>query len=205
MDPFRLSRGEYWLLESAVELCLPVPILMRPPLHLGLNKDHHGLTEGELVAAFRDLERRGFIFFELNDARMHDVSEDALVEILRSESPPPYPEGRVYYGLTPEGGSAWESFAAPDWDLFAVDESDYLEDGRSWHRIQCSNERRLEQCFRASRDNSTGFEPDSVERRTMEPWDATYWKRLPIGYEVTFRLQDGGTFLHSVAGWYQWG
>lgn len=60
MEP-RLTRGEYWLLESVVEFRLGIHALIRPNLGELLNKPPHGLPASRLPDVLTDLFARGWI------------------------------------------------------------------------------------------------------------------------------------------------
>ena len=61
MEP-RFTRGEYWLLETAVEDQWPVRLLIDSDLELHVNKTGHGLTREALIETLHRLIASGLIF-----------------------------------------------------------------------------------------------------------------------------------------------
>src|SRR4051794_33270916 len=117
----RFTRGEYWLLESAVEHGWPLYTLVAEDVGLVFNKPGHGMDRDELIETLVSLFRRGLIaardrvtskgvYGPFAVALDRDAIEAALDEDLFSQE--------TYYGLTSEGGRQWEAFARPDWDVF---------------------------------------------------------------------------------------
>ena len=60
MEP-RFTRGEYWLLETAVEGRFPVADLMDSDIEVTLNKKGHGLTRTALLETLHRLISWGLI------------------------------------------------------------------------------------------------------------------------------------------------
>ena len=118
MDP-RFTRGEYWLLETAVEFKFPVCGLIDSDFELSLNKKGHGLTRDALVETLHRLIAWGLISAE-NEGDA-PISTHQQIERALNES-------HTYYGLTPEGGAHWEAFAAPDWQKYIEDNGLQLPD-----------------------------------------------------------------------------
>ena len=96
------------------------------------------------------------------------------------------------YGLTQEGGTQWEAFAAPDWQKY-IDGSFHLPDESEngiWELI-CADRTWLERYF----ESKCFYDPTDVSLKSVEwdyiaPWDATYWKQLEGAHSVRFQEQD---------------
>ena len=63
MEP-RFTRGEYWILETAVENRFPVADLMDNDIEVTLNKKGHGLTRTALIETLHRLIASGLISAE---------------------------------------------------------------------------------------------------------------------------------------------
>lgn len=202
MEP-RFTRGEYWLLETAVEHLFPVSALSDSDsdLELLLNKKGHGLTRTALVETLHRLLSSGLIYAEsrvnFSDEAVAVVSTKEQIELTLDEPESwrgvPVEERKVtYYGLTQEGGAQWEAFAAPDWQKY-IDAGFQLSDGSEhimWEMI-CADKARLERYF----ESMCLYDPhevvlESVERDYIAPWDATYWKQLDGAHRIRFREPD---------------
>ena len=200
MEP-RFTRGEYWLLETAVTCEWDIPILIESDLELHLNKKGHGLTRNALVETLHRLLSSGLIYAEsrvdFSDEATAVISTKEQIELALDErtswSGVPVEERKVtYYGLTQEGGVQWEAFAAPDWQKYIEagfqlsDDSEYI----MWELI-CADKARLERYF----ESMCFYDPhevvlESVERDYIAPWQATYWKQLEGAHRIRFREPD---------------
>ncbi len=202
MEP-RFTRGEYWILETAVEHLFPVSALSDSDsdLELLLNKKGHGLTRTALVETLHRLLSSGLIYAEsrvdFSDEAVAVISTKEQIELALDEPESwrgvPVAERKItYYGLTQEGGAQWEAFAAPDWQKYIEagfqlsDDSEYI----MWEMI-CADKARLERYF----ESHCFYDPDevvleSVERDYIAPWDATYWKQLDGAHRIRFREPD---------------
>ncbi len=185
----RLSRGEYWLLNSVVEHATPIAFLKgSDPLHLfNFNKTGHGLSREHLVATLCDLFHRGWITAAVramdSDVEPQEVgklSSEAIVSALDG----PQPISRqpcIYYRLTPEGASVWQSFASPEWDLFIDTTTGEFVGTTEW---------RVRKFFDLIHYLGIAVIPASVIWDEVRPWKATYWKTLPVGYRVRFEYEE---------------
>ena len=196
MEP-RFTRGEYWLLETAVEGRFPVADLMDNDIEVTLNKKGHGLTHPALLETLHGLIASGLISAE-NEVdgviSTHPQIERALNEPIR-RIPRVGERKRTYYRLTPKGGGQWEAFAAPDWQKY-IRTSRHLSDDPDHSdpsiRIAiCADKAMLEKYFKSK----CFYDPMHVSLGTEEwdyiaPWDVTYWKQLEGAHRVRFQTRD---------------
>lgn len=200
MEP-RFTRGEYWLLENVVEQEFAVGALVGSELEFRINKTEHGLTRTALLETLHGLISSGLIYAKNEMDGListYEQIERALNEptgrIVHIE-----PKKRTSYGLTQEGGTQWEAFAAPDWQK-------YIDAGFQWpaesqHRIWvaiCGDKAWLERyydsmCFHRRPEVVLA----SVEWDHIAPWQATYWKQLDGGHRVRFQAQYKGADADS--------
>ena len=80
MEP-RFTRGEYWLLETAVTCEWDIPILIESDLELHVNKKGHGLTRNALIETLHRLLSSGLIYAE----NRVDFSDEATAVISTKE------------------------------------------------------------------------------------------------------------------------
>ena len=196
MEP-RFTRGEYWILETAVEGRFPVADLMDNDIEVTLNKKGHGLTRPALLETLHRLIASGLISAE-NEVdgviSTHQQIERALNEPIR-RIPRVGERKRTYYRLTPEGGTQWEAFAAPDWQKYiytSLHLPDAPHDSDQIIRVAiCADKAMLEsyfksKCFYDAKHVSLGTE----EWDYIAPWDVTYWKQLEGAHRVRFQARD---------------
>ena len=227
MEP-RFTRGEYWMLETAVEHRLPVSVLTASNLEEILNKTGHRLTRDALIETLYRLITSGLISVEHEVDGMistHQHIERALNEPRRI--PRVGERKRTRYGLTQEGGAQWEAFAAPDWQNYIAgsvqlpDEGEYemwelICGNKNWRSADKDRSKWLKRyiesmCFYSQKEVFS----ESVEWDYVTPWDATYWKQLEGGHRVRFRCRDKsegknfkpppppfGVYFHRM--WYAW-
>jgi hypothetical protein len=231
MEP-RLTRAEYWLLETVVEM--PVPVCFLNPeryhecngLELMFNKPGHGLGLSQLTDTLSRLFRSGFIeaftydygggtpgfALSVNELRAA-LQEAGPIHI--TEAGPAFAPSCTYYRLTSRGGALWEAFAVPDWGRYVKEEIEEesqrvtLTSKTAWRILSV-----LENIESVLYEIDAGFGYSEV----LGPWKATYWKTLPYGYRTRLRWQkemvaNSGDRLHQLAfagycqhrdGWYHW-
>ena len=188
MEP-RFTRGEYWLLETAVDEQFPVSALMANNLEEYFNKKGHGLTRGALIETLHRLISWGLI----SAKNKVDAPISTPQDIERALNEPRWSIGSsvdwrtiTRYELTPEGGAQWEAFAAPDWQHYIYRSGHWQDDSKQmiWEAI-CADKAWLERYFESMcfyRPNRASLA--SVEWDYIAPWDATYWKQLEGGHRV---------------------
>ncbi len=91
-----------------------------------------------------------------------------------------------WYYLTPQGGERWARFSKANWDRYHSFEWD-------WHvedllEVAATTPEAAERVYRyVPVWNELHVLPETLNRSTLCPWAATYWKTLPVGYSVRFR------------------
>ena len=202
----KLSRGEYWILESLISIKYPVCDYSSPDHEAIFNRPTHGLDHAELLDTLDAMVRSGWISAHWWDMLPdHDPEtapfaptrkeiEAALVaprlDSLRhpSERPP-----LMYAELTALGGSVWESFACPTWDAF-MDVDLGMNGPGEFVAVQ---KWRLEKYLLHAHYLGTLIRLDTLQWDVISPWQATYWKTLPVGHRVRFENQQD----HSIPNW----
>ena len=99
----------------------------------------------------------------------------------------------MYYCLTEKGGSIWEAFAAPEWNRF-IDESYGRDEETLQDNIGClisANEELLINYFEHGDLGEFPAHRDKVKWDIFKPWNATYWKTIPVGHRVRFEYVEG--------------
>ena len=194
MEP-RFTRGEYWLLETAVDKQFPVSALMASNLEEYLNKKGHGLTRTALIETLHRLITWGLI----SAKNKVDAPISTSEEIERALDEPRWSIGSsvdrrtiTRYELTQQGGTQWEAFAAPDWQKY-IDASCHSSDGYEYGmwELMCADKVWLERYFESMCFYDTHeMDLESVERDYIAPWQATYWKQLEGAHRIRFREPD---------------
>ena len=208
MSP-RLTRGEFWLLNSLVSHRLALHSWSGPDRFLRdfHNRTPHGLTDDELLVTVLGLFNAGWVAGEVEPQPEDQSGLESFaptgpaiaagLEPAFRHHPGDHPRRRradpsVTVSLTPAGGAAWEAFAAPDWGRFLEEfqslrgaEERSLPTGRAWRTVRAVSRSRGAQYLRCWADLG-GYDPAAVKWRAVAPFPATYWKTLPVGYEAEF-------------------
>jgi hypothetical protein len=97
----------------------------------------------------------------------------------------------LYYFLTPKGGELWESVFKPKWDWYFTRWST----GDS-SVINCTSSNIIEKLLSIQHLLSYHREkysrylvPDTEIWQTLTPWQALYWKTLPISYSISYQTE----------------
>lgn len=206
-----MNAAEYWLLDSVITL--PMPLHLLHPDRPGLIEafcSHHGLTYDQLVATLMTLLQEECLYlyvpssYGLGNPSI-PATKASVEQILSGE-----PWSPVHYGVTATGGARWEAVSGPDWGRYTMIGG--AGDARSWW-IEGRDRPLLEEWLRVYpiARGTHGLVAESVRWQTQQPWWATYWKCLPVGYRVYFREMES-TFqpspawavqrLHDLSIWY---
>ncbi len=218
MQP-RLSRAEYWLLQTVVEWACPLAFLdatkyqERHDIEEMFNKPGHGLNHDDLVEVLIQLVGERLIE-GIRDERPIVLDRQMIVAAL-AEPTPRHNPSCTYYQLTQEGGEVWQAFAAPDWSLLVTEE---LDDDTRIGTLTGMTSWRVEKYLRYLDMLQCELDLRSIRVEEVGPWAATYWKTLPHGHRVHFqwrhRRGDGqenefstlafSGFCEFRDGWYNW-
>ena len=194
MEP-RFTRGEYWLLETVVEDEFAIGALIDSDFGLHPNKKSHGLTRTSLVETLHQLLASGLIYAKnetTGSISTHKQIKRALDEMQPRDIDPIGKEKLTFYGLTAEGGTQWEAFAAPDWQSYIKVDSQ-VSDGSEYGiwEVICAAKGWLESYFKSMYFHyPIEMSLASVEWDYISPWQATYWKQLDGAYSVRFQARD---------------
>jgi hypothetical protein len=102
----------------------------------------------------------------------------------------------IYYGLTALGGAKWETLSKPQWRL-------YIDSGISNGNLTVrTSSRRNVQIEIATLPYiwQEAAIPNTAEWELLTPWQATYWKMLPRGWQLkcqTIESDDPNNILLS--------
>jgi hypothetical protein len=188
-----IERGEYWLLDSVVEASLSLSALVVENIEETFNREGHGLGISDLINTLYRLFQREYLIAYYRPSV--DMLNLAVEEFLPTKEE--IRAGLVgdlsfifCYRLTAQGGMLWESLSMPNWNLYISPFcSEEMEE-----EINC-----IEAGSRQILDDFLAFElahpfktvdHESIGFKTIEPWEATYWKTLPTGYQLTYWVQD---------------
>ena len=182
-----MEYGEYAILELAVEFGIPLCIVAGPRelYEAQWAKPWHGLEHSQLLDIFEKLALTGDIFIRDSNWDAINLSRSELnVEF---ETRRPHSE-RTYYGLTPQGGMRWEQFSKADWSRYHSWEWD--DEGEGVLEIAALTSETAERASRyVGPFNELRIFVETLERRTLQPWMATYWKSFEVGHAVRFKCE----------------
>ena len=202
----------FWLLDIVIEHVTSLDNLLPDPgdpnSFYGLfNRAPPGLEEPRLLALLQALFDAGALCTWRRDENPWEPDGDDFTpspaEIALALRARPTPRtgdalvpGRLWYGLTESGGARWESYAKPDWDRYVAQE-EWIDDIPPTAPALPAT--RLQQVQRIAGNEALGeallqndiakyriVDPTTIQRDTLEPWNATYWKRLVRGYRTRY-------------------
>lgn len=185
-----MTEGEYWLLETVVEYRVTLAHLVHPDIESFFNKPGHNLTRQALVRTLQIHFSAGNLIAFQEDRGPLVPTPQELEQALHW--PPPNRGGAaLLYGLTPKGGSLWESLAMPEWNRYIAYEASTDD---NWEtelvELTCAD-RLLAQRYIAGLPY-VGVEilgvPEGCQQ--VAPWEATYWKTLRTAHRFRFRSRS---------------
>jgi len=179
-----MDKDEYWLLDSVVESQCPLAWLVAKNVGEVLNKRDHDLNRDELMSVLNRLFRRG----DLLAQRMERAVEKEVFIPTETEIEAALNRRLdCIYGLTLQGGARWEEVSQPHWERYIYD-SVYAEPQEG--EIIGSDRALVEQYDSLIHyDSEISVVPGSKRWDVLRPWQATYWKELPVGHRLRFKYE----------------
>lgn len=179
-----MDKNEYWLLDSVVESQYKLRWLVAKNLDEILNRPSHGLERDELVRVLDHLFQRGDLLAHEEEKsvtkRIFVPTQTEIEEALA---------GRLtcFFGLTAQGGARWEEVSQPQWDRY-ISDGVYADPQEG--EVIGSDRDLVEKYHSLSRYNSEVAVVSGSERwDVLRPWQATYWKELPVGHRLRFNYE----------------
>lgn len=100
----------------------------------------------------------------------------------------PAADAERYYQFTERGSAAWQAFTRPDWAGFVREESRPDVDAKTGATLVRSVVTSMSASVAEEHALALSAAPrETLVRRHVREWQATYWQRLPFGHEVTVR------------------
>lgn len=189
--------SERCILEYAFDAFIPLQWLVYPSeLTETLNKPFHNLSRDNLASTLHTLFLARYIIAQrIQDDNIIYFSPDIqYIELALNHPFTSKTTATIAYGLTPQGGDAWEKEVQPDWNKYIYQYFEGLANnalgrGEIISTDQATTAFHLTQ-LKASGVPISGIISASEQWDTLHPWQATYWKALPTGYRVTFSYTD---------------
>lgn len=195
MDP-----DEYFLLTVVREDPAPMQFLADPDRGLGFNlPDPPDLFDEKLVETLARLFERGDIiaqemrwYRDENGVACSDCVGDPYMPSRSQIECALRHDFLLYYQFTPQGSARWEIAANVNWDNFIWDLGDPVCRERE---VMATTREAVEHYMTLDFDRDPFpiehevCVPDTIRWETLMPWQATYWKTLPIGRRMTCTLQ----------------
>ena len=178
-----IEKAEYSLLTSAI----------LTEVDLRLMAYTCELSHRETAKAADALFQKGYILAVIFDNKYRNYSMRDVILTKTGVQDCLNGQLEVNYYLTPSGGAYWESIAYPNWDKFL--KLDSLENPREGKVIGARREI-IEELLALNLLRGLYKQiPGTEVWKVMEPWEATYWKTLPKGYEVVYQTQQNQLVL----------
>lgn len=214
----RFSRGEYWILESMVDIRYPLRHLALSANEIEeiFNKPSHGMGPDDLKDTLESLFQQGLIKVFLSEVEIGTRLSRAQIVAALGET-----QRKTWCGLTDQGGAQWEAFAMPDWAAYVHFGSEReLAPGSPWEvgTVVSATRDVVEQYLDALPHLGYTIQMSSLQWSPTGPWYPTYWKCLAVGHQARFRFEgpdecaagfeDLKRALHIVYDherrWYRW-
>jgi hypothetical protein len=181
-----MNRHERWILEAAVDSKLSLRALTACNVGEFLNRPHHGLDHRGVADVIWQLLRQGLIVVFAGEEEILYPDKEELRQVIEGDRRGPA-SNTTSYALTASGGTAWEKVALPDWGRY-IDASFGADPNDA--EVICADLARLDAYVFSPHQQHCPI-PQSIRRDRLEPWQATYWKMLPVGHRVRFVYEAG--------------
>ena len=188
IDDPRLTRGEYWLIESCVYSWSSLHSIFSEDYIRIYNKRNHCQTNVKLIETLSRLVNGGILFLRCANKIATHTEPKIIEEIIKKQ--PHNKESTYYYGLTVEGGTLWENFAMPNWDFFIDDVGRFLENNMYQCSISGKCEKNVKAAYNYLEKHDYIIDKESVYWELLTPYQANYWKEFKKGYRVTFQCTE---------------
>ena len=194
-----VTEFEFFLLDAVSKHTLHLSIFDSYHLGEALNRHVPYFTRRDLIETLGALFQQGDLWARVGKAKAFVPTRDEIEAALADGL-------QMVYGLTAQGGARWESLCRFDWSRFV-----------SWSSTSHSSEliaptRELAEFLFHARQRDPVIRPP-VRWDIIRPWEATYWKTLPAGHRVRYRIRrqrKGETlpranpFSNSPLWWNEW-
>ena len=175
-----MTYAQYWILDAVAEDRYALSTLREDVVENAFNRKGHGLTRPQLIKTLTDLFSDGDIFVTYDDdSEQHTLSETEIGAAFMSSR-------WVWYGLTQQGGAKWEAISRPEWLRFITGG---LNEEANDCDVASANRAAIAEYLHDDRVRDRII-PASVVWQEILDWQATYWKSLPAGFEVHFRITN---------------
>jgi hypothetical protein len=208
-----MDKGEYWIIDVAVQYFQYVSSLRYEEEYLeqAFNRKGHGLTYIEILDTLDSLFQKGDIIATCDPNDITPYSTEPFIPTreqidMAMKAELPY---SVFYGLTPQGGTRWESISQTNWDYFfdfanpeeANEDREHdgllLDSGQGFFYTKSEremeviviggNQKILDEYLRhAMADPFKTVDIKSISMKTLGVWKPTYWKSLPQGCQLSY-------------------
>jgi hypothetical protein len=181
-----MDNAEYWLLDLVVDRWFALEWLLADDLEQRASRQGHGLSYNELVGLLQYLfQRKELVAQRMLPAAQRVVGDDFQPDHEQIQAAL---AGKLHlaYWLTTRGGKRWEKYARPDWHRYVA--ADCRSDERQGLAIIGYDRARVQAHLARLSEQWRGSLTAGTETwDTLVPWEATYWKVLPMAHRVSVR------------------
>ncbi|MEG4322318.1 MULTISPECIES: hypothetical protein [unclassified Microcoleus] len=183
-----MNKFEYWFLDTAVTEVVGFSWIVPDDRYgdLAINRAPLNLTVAEITDLLHCLFQTGDLlattpsdFDEYGFNRGFIPSKSEIESAIHQRI-------NLFYFLTSQGGEKWECVSHPNWNLYMTGCDGFLG---------CADRKLLEAYLALyhliDHGNTRAYIiPGTESWKILTPWQATYWKTLPIGYEVRYESRS---------------
>lgn len=174
-----MTKEEYWFLDLVIRYWWPLYGLDAADIESEANKPSHNLSHAEVVDVLHHL----FLSGDLTAYRLEKFGAEPSPHFVPTPSEIELGlvgEDNIFFGLTAQGGTRWEAASKPNWGIFIHNFS------RGQNYAIISADRGIVQQWL-----ETEIQPIvSSEWSILTPWQATYWKPLPTGHQLSYKRKN---------------
>ena len=187
-----MNKFEYWFLDTAVEEVIGFSWIVPNEQYgdLGINRAPLNLTVAEITDVLYGLFQKGDLLAITSSEtplyKLEDFINRGFIPSKSEIESAIHQEINLGYFLTIQGGEKWESFSQPNWNLYWEGYGNFLSGADRklletylalYHLIDHGNTRE-------------SIIPGTELWETLTPWQVTYWKKLPVGYQVRYESRS---------------
>lgn len=180
------------LLSYADDTWIRIHWLANPAIAETLNMPYHHLPPHALLPRLERLFQLQLLQARRDTGETYSFFTPAHEEIAEALTRSFWDESAFDYGLTEHGGALWERAVHAQWERYVYElYGSPLEPAPQPGEIITTSREQTERHLSALRDyTGTIVLHHTVTWATLTPWQATYWKTLPMGVQARFLYDE---------------
>jgi hypothetical protein len=163
------------ILDYLFEFPLKVSELISPGAAENLNREPLGIDRETLVNTLVYLCEAGLLI-------LHDCSESEIKKCISENE-------QIIVSITNKGGEKWESVFKPNWNNYTNVACQLLDaEPNVKVELECGNKAIIKNMLLDIGENLIIKPIGEISK--IQPWRPVYWKTIPEGYSVSFKMLE---------------